>query len=78
MPEYRVVTFETVMELPPDDEIVAAQLSEAGTRETSNAVNRALVKIGDDEYICGEELDNGGECQREVGFPDENCWQHTE
>lgn len=87
MPEYEVIEFSRGFETDEDVEVVAAQLSSGGTREGTNASNRALVKRPDDggtvapsegvdeEFLCGATTANG-RCEREVSEPDENCWQH--
>jgi hypothetical protein len=85
--EYEVIEFDRGFVLDEDAEVIGTQLSEGGTRSSSNAKNRALVRRPDDgvaqpsegvdeTYSCGVELDSGGTCDREVSAPDENCWQH--
>lgn len=89
MPEYEVIDFNRGFETDEDIEVVAAQLSEAGTRPSSSASNRALVKRPgdgspveasegvDESYDCGAQTASG-RCERTVASPDENCWQHAD
>lgn len=77
---YEVIKFRREFETEDDVEVVAAEMSAQGTRESSpQASNFALVRQQlDESYICGEELDSGDECGRSVDGPDERCWQHTD
>lgn len=74
MPSYRTQRFWTALELDEDEEVAGVRLS-----PKPNAENIALVKQAPDDqrYQCGVETDSG-ECAREVGGPDQVCWQHEE
>jgi hypothetical protein len=85
MPYYYVRDFERTLRTDENERVVAAEISEAGTRSSSMHTNLALVEVrdgGDSEedsegVICGYDSGNGP-CQRTVSDPDERCWQHEE
>lgn len=81
MTVYEVIEFDRTFETDDDVEVVAAQMSAQGTRESrETASNFALVarEAEDDEHECGIELDGGNECTRTVESADATCWQHQQ
>lgn len=78
---YEVIQFDRTFEPADEDfEVVAANLTAQGTRESNdNAKNFMLIRREADdedaEYECGAEID-GGTCSRSVDAPDETCFQH--
>lgn len=75
--KYEIIEFTDSFELDDDATVVAAQITESGSRPSSHASNRVLARFPNDaEFICGVETDSG-ECQRTVDGPQQTCWQHS-
>lgn len=88
MTEYEIIEFQQGFELDDNADVVTAQITQGGSNPSSNASNRALVRRpadggtatpseGVDEFLCGAQT-AGGQCERAVSEPDENCWQHQD
>jgi hypothetical protein len=77
---YYISEFETTLEIPDSQEVIAASLS-----HKDHGRHLALVEAPEpptsegiaDDPICGYPTDSG-ECQRGVSDPDERCWQHSD
>lgn len=79
MTTYEVREFGRELEIDDDEEVVTAEISSSGTRESSRANNYALVESSTDssEGVDGSECGYNG-CSRTVSDPDERCWQHED
>lgn len=76
MTTYRVERFTDRLETDDEEEVVSAQLSEAGTNPArGGVVNFALIE----EPPSAESPECGYEgCSRTVSDPNERCWQHED